>query len=259
MKFSPVKLLSLQEIKTMVVHEYQRQINSANVRQITQSIQANGFLPSHPLVWFRHEGKRMLVFGHHRREAAINAKSGAYAVEMTGVSLDETINLIRSENWGTWKVRETVAMEIRLGNPEYLKLMEYVKAGISINAASSMLSGESAASSNYMKRVKDGSFKVKCTRHADMIVMLLKKFPENKVIRNANYIKALSRCLYAPKFDIQVLIKRIVVNPGLLENRSTIDDATDVLEALYNHGSKSPIPLKFLADQAMRERTLGRK
>ena len=238
----------------MSVHDFQRKINASNVHQITDSIRANGFWSTHPIVWFRHYGKPMIIFGHHRREGAVAAKSGGYAVEMTGVTLLETANLIRAENWGTWKVRETVELEARLGNPHYMKLMEYVTAGIAVSAAASMLCGETAGSSNQRKKVKDGSFKVKTTTHADAVITLLKKFPGDEIIRKQNFIKALSRCLFVPRFDINTFIKRAALNPGLVVNRSTVVDFTEVIESVYNHASKTPIPVKFLADQMARER-----
>ncbi len=257
MKLSTVKAITLTELKALSVHDVQRKINSANVRHYTECMQAHGFLSTHPIVWFKHQGKKMIVFGHHRREAAINAKCGAYAVEMTDVSMDETITLMRAENWATWKVRETVAMEIRIGNPHYVKLMEYVKAGISVAAASSILSGGSAVSTNYLKHVKAGTFRVRTTENADKILQILTKLPKNQIVRNGTFIKAISRCLLVHKFDSATFLRKLILNPGALERRSTIADFTDVIETIYNHASRNPLPLRFLADQAAKERNIA--
>ena len=259
MKLSNVKIITLEELKSLNVHEFQRNINTAKVKQYMDSIRDNGFWKSHPIVYFICNGKKIIIWGHHRREACLALKCSAFAAEMQDVTKAESIDLIQAENWSTWKIGETVALEVRRGNPDYAKLMEYAKLGISISAASSLLSGDSASSNNYLKHIKSGDFKVKTTDHADKIAAIITKFPQNKIIRNSNFIKALSRCLFVKQFDCAAFMKKLATHPGELENRSTIPEFTDIIAGIYNKAARSPIPLRFLADQAAKEREFGGK
>lgn len=242
----------------MLIHEFQQVITPKKVRNYITSMKKHGFWKSHPIVWFRHKGKMMVLWGHHRREAAITAGVQA-GQEAEGLTLEQSIPLIQEENWGTWKIAETLRREVRLMNPSYLTLESYVLRGMSIGAASSVLMGSSAASSNFMEAVKQGTFEVKTTDHADKIVAVMEAFPGNPIVRNSNWVKALSRCLFVPQFDVKVLIKRMKVNPGLIENRGTIDEFSAVIERLYNFSSPKQIPLAFLADQVARQRSATSK
>jgi hypothetical protein len=257
MKLSNVKIITPEELKTLHVHPFQRNIKAIKVKQYMDSIRENGFWKSHPIVYFVYNGKRIIIWGHHRREACLALKCSGYAAEMQDVTKEESIDLIKAENWATWKIGETVALEVRRGNPDYIQMMEYVKLGMSVAAASSLLSGDSASSANYMKHVKTGDFKVKTTENADKIAAVLAKFPNNKIIRNVNFIKALSRCLFVPQFDCAAFAKKLGTHPGELENRSTIPEFTDIIAGIYNKAARSPIPLRFLADQAAKEREFG--
>lgn len=257
MKLLNVKLLTPSELKSMAVHEFQQAITPKKVRNYILSLQKHGFWKSHPIVWFRHKGKMMILWGHHRREAALALGINAWGQEAEGLTLYDSIPLIQEENWGTWKVLETLKREVRLGNPDYLKLKNYVDRGMSVSAASSVLSGDSASSHNYLQDVKKGIFKIQTTAHADKLLQVIEAFPDCPIVRNSNFIKALSRCLFVPQFDHNMLIRRIKAHPSLLENRSTIKEFSATIDRIYNFSTAAAkqLPLAFMADQVARERS----
>jgi hypothetical protein len=255
MKLQNVKQLTQAELRALVTHEYQQAITPKKVRNYIQSMQKHGFWKSHPIVWFSHQGKKMIIWGHHRREAAVSLGIAAWGQEATDLTMEASIPLIQEENWSTWKVLETIKREVRTGNPDYMILKSYIDRGMSVAAASSVLSGQSASSTNHLERVKKGIFKVTTTDHADKLMAVIDSFPTHPVVRNCNFIKALSRCLFVPEFDFISMIRKIKINPALLENRSTIKEFSAVIERVYNYKTAKQIPLAFMADEVAKNRS----
>lgn len=250
MKLENAKLTPLDDLKSMQVHEYQRQIVTRKVKHYMDSMRENGFWKSHPIVWFRHQGKRMIIWGHHRRAAAVALKISAWTQEAAELTMEESIALIATENWSTWSMRETVMRECRRENPHYITLKEYVDQGLTIKAASSLLRGTSAGSGGYLEAVKLGTFTVKSTEQADIIVGLIRATKaSNPEVSNTHFIAALSRCLFVPEFDVSLFQRRLISNPGILEKRSNVQDFSREVERIYNFRSKSPLPVSFLADR----------
>lgn len=243
-------------MKSMVSHEFQQQLTPKKVRNYIISMKKHGFWKSHPIVWFRHKGKMMILWGHHRCEAAINLGISAWAQEAVELTLEDSIPLIQEENWNTWKAHETIKREVRLGNKSYEILNHYVQKGVPYTIAASLLHGESGSSCNQTEKVKMGTFKVKSTALMEKISMVIDVAPENAVLRNFNFIRALSRCLFVPEFDIKLLMRKIKSYPHLLEARTSVKDSSLVIEKLYNYHQSNMIPLSFLADQCAKSRNI---
>lgn len=257
MKFGNVKEVSAATLKKdYVSHDYQRELRPAIIKDCIENMRREGFWKSHPVVYFRHDGKNMVVWGHHRREAAMKLGLSAYVVEMIGVAYEETVQLITDENWSTWKLKETLFREIQAGNQDYIRLYGYVKRGLTISCAASLLAGESGTSANQNTAIKKGTFAIKTTQRANQLVGVIERHQKNSPsVRVANFIKALARCLNVVEFELPVFEKKIELSPIAISRRSTIDDFAKAIEDTYNFQSRKPIPLAFMAEQEARRRS----
>ena len=67
-------------------------------------------------------------------------------------------------------------------------------------------------------------------------------------------IAAISRFARVKDFDDAQMVKRIETHPHLLRRCATLEMFSDMYEEVYNHMSRSRIPLAFLAREAMASR-----
>lgn len=256
MKFGTVKPVTSLSLKNdFVSHDYQRELRTPIIKDCIDNMRREGFWKSHPIVYIKRDGKNMVVWGHHRREAAMKLGITAYVSEMSDATYEQTVQLITDENWNTWKVKETIFREIQAGNPHYIRLYGFVKRGLTITCAADLLSGGSGNGCNNSVQLKKGGFRVTTTKRAELIVSLIERCQnENPIIRNTNFVKALSRCMNVEVFSLPTFEKKLVSSPITIGRKSNIEDFSKAIEAVYNFQSRNPIPLAFMADQEARRR-----
>lgn len=250
MNIGTVKPVSFHQLRDEYVsHDFQRTLEPAKVRSYMKSIQKSGFWKSHAIAWFQVGKKKMIIWGHHRREAALALKAGAFVQEITGATMGETIDMIVAENWSTWKCKDSIKIQARRGNPDYIILQSFVDRGLAISSAIALLSGNSAIG-NSTSVVRAGDFKVKTTEVAEVVAGFVERMtPVTKITSNAWFISALTKCLKVKGFSISTLEKKITAKPSALECRANAGDFLKNIEAIFNYHNPKPIPLAFLATQ----------
>lgn len=256
MNIGTVKPVSFHQLRDeFVSHDFQRTLEPAKVRSYMKSIQKSGFWKSHAIAWFQVGKKKMIIWGHHRREAALALKVGAFVQEITNVSMGESIDMIVAENWATWKCKDSIKIQVRRGNPDYITLQSFIDRGLSLTSAVALLLGNSAPG-NSAAAVRAGDFKVKTTEIAEVIAGFVERMlPITKITSNAWFISALARCLKVKGFSLSVLEKKLTANPSALEHRANTGDFLKNIEAIFNYHNSKPIPLAFLATQTSKKET----
>jgi hypothetical protein len=254
------KLQSTNNASLFISNHEQRPVHPQHVRFLISSMQRHGFFPSKPIQCYENgRGKYVVVDGHHRLEAAKEAGCTFYFVVEEKASQDAMPDVNRTR---PWKSEDFVRQYALRGIADYVVLSEYVARGIPIQCAASLLSGQSAGSGNKPKTIKDGTFKVRTTEHADAFVSLIEAKRENPVFRHNAFVKALSMLLWVKEFDFGTFAKRVVDDGHKIPNCSNVEDFLAAIDEVCNFrvAMKDRKSYVLLAKQAAARRNLnGRK
>jgi hypothetical protein len=247
---------STQDYSLFNDHEFQQAMSPAHMKRIMASMQKYGFLPSKPIQVYKKGGKYYIIDGHHR---FYSAKSLGIPV-MFVVEPESLSEAIGDENYAVrkWSNESFAKLYEGKGNPHYSCLLKYVRQGIGLNRAASMLRGESAHSGNAGRLVRDGSFTIKTTEKCDLIIetfrQLVELIPE---IRKSSYVEAISVLLSVEEFDIETFWKRALANPKAFVKCASRDQALELIEEVYNFRAREKVNLRFMARESMRMRNLA--
>lgn len=244
-----------------VHNQFNRNVDPAKVQRLVESMKIYGYLAHYPMHCIRREdGKLEIKAGHHRFTAAQHLGIPVWYIvaEDGGVSIHE---LERSSS--AWSLRDFVDSYERLGIPSCQELNEYVhQTGIPIGKAASMLLGQLASSNNALPVLKSGNFRIaeRGRLHAGVVASLSLCCKESgfEWSTTAQFIEALSRIAMTPEIDIAELKRRIAKYPFLLSRGRRTSDYVAMFESLYNHFSKSRVPLVHLADETARQRNAAK-
>jgi hypothetical protein len=234
-------------------HE-QRAIDKGHVLKLIASMRKHGFRPSKPIQCYRKGNKLVIVDGHHRLEAAFTLGIEPHVV-IEDESCQDTMTDVNAVV-KRWIGDDYVRLWAHRGNENFLKLIEYKeKYNIPYGMASSMMINNAAASGNTQSSLKDGTFKIKSMLIIDDVASIIEEFRKfSNVVTTRTFIAAISRCIMCDEFSSQVFRARLRENIGMLQKTSNVDQMITSIEAIYNHRSRNPIPIKFLVDKAAKER-----
>lgn len=233
-------------------HE-QRPVNPMHVKRVASSMTKHGFLPSKPIQCYRRPDRKLVIVdGHHRYEAAKSLGLDFYYV----VESEAAQGAMADVQLGfSWKPNDFIRQYSMRGSKDYATLAQYISRGLPCMIAISLLSGESAGSSNARKLIPSGAFKVKSTDHAEKILSLMEDNQTTKVFHHSNFIKALSLCLWLKQFDFQTFKKRAEANWHMIPNCSNVPDFLSAIEEVYNFRSQLKQPISHLARAAAKSRS----
>lgn len=233
-------------------HE-QRPIIQSHVKKLVDSMKEFGFLESKPIQCYRKGGKLIVVDGHHRLAAAMQLNIDVEVV-IENHDAQETMGAVNSIV-KKWEGKDFIRMFATRGNSHYVKLLEYHEKGIPLGMAASMMIRNAASSGNANKSIQDGSFKIKTTEIIDQVVDFLDELGSlNPALRSRPFIAAISKCIMCDEFSMETFKQRIKENSQMMKKTSNEDQMLAVIEAIYNHRSRSPIPIKFFVETSAKDR-----
>jgi hypothetical protein len=248
-------LKSTNNPSLFVYNNEQRPIHPQHVQILANSIRKHGFFPSKPVQCYQApNGKLIVVDGHHRLEAAKLLGESFYYVVETEQSQNAMPDVNRSRSW---KSEDYVRQYSLRGYPDFILLSDYVKRGLPLQSAVNLLGGHTAGSNNLTASLKDGTFKVKTTAHADMILSLIEDNPNVAVFRHYGFVRAMSLLLWLPQFDFHIFKQRVEHNLHKIPNCSNVQDFLEAIEEVYNFRVplKDRESLSLLAVQAAARRS----
>jgi len=231
MKYSTLQ--STNNTKLFISNQEQRPIHQRHVQSLISSMSRYGFFPSKPIQCYSSgNGKYIVVDGHHRLEAAKELGCLFYYVVETKRSQEAMpeVNAGRA-----WKNEDFVRQFAMRGLPDYIALQQYISRGLPLACAVSLLSGESAKSSNKIKDIKCGLFKIKTTINAEAILSLIERNPDAPVFRHSGFIKAISMLLWVKEFDLPTFQHRIELGGHKIPNCSNVDDFLAAIDEVCNY------------------------
>lgn len=252
MKKNPT-LQSTNNPKLFVVNSQQRPIIPSHVRDLKNSMDTFGFLPSKPIQCYRRDdGKLVIVDGHNRFAAASDLGISFYYVvedEKSQLTIAPVNKLVRA-----WAPLDYIRKFRVDGNYDYTVLQSYIDRGLTVTVAASLLAGESAGSGNQNQKIKSGSFKVKTTKFAELALSLIEENPNIPLFRNTNFVKALSLALFVDEFDFGTFKSRAETNWHMIPRCSNTVDFLNAIEEVYNFRAREKQPIAHLAKKLAHER-----
>ncbi len=223
-------------------------------KELEESMRKHGWIDAYPMHVVRNGGDKLLIkAGHHRFIAAQNVGIPVKYVESKDGA---TIHELESAT-NQWSLRDYIDSFIRCGKRPYIELQEFHEAtGIPLGLCATMLIGNSATGGKYTDVVKSGNLKIGDRAHAETVGDIVNHCVSNGCswARNTLFVRAISRMVRAKGFDPSVFKQKITKFHGFLEKQPNLERYLDMIDEVYNRQSRVRIPLKFNADQAMRER-----
>jgi hypothetical protein len=232
-------------------NEDQRPIHQSHVKRLMESMKAFGYMASKPILCFKKAGKLVVVDGHHRLAAASSMKIPVcYIVE--GEAAQKA--MIATGEAKAWDAGDCVRLYALRGNSDYAELQSYAKF-IPVTMAASILAGESAASGNQQKALRDGAWRIKTRSQMSKIMGIISELVERRpVVKSRQFIDALSKCMFTPGFDFVQFRDRVFENEELLEKTNSTDKMLGLFEVIYNRRSREKTPLRFMVNENSRKR-----
>lgn len=234
--------------------------DAVKVKALMESMRQHGWINSHPMSVFRNgNGKLKIRDGHHRFDVAqrlgIPVKYVVDDDDATVYELDKCTN--------KWSLQDCLVSFCRSGKIEYIKVKTYCEeTGISLSHAAAMLSGCSAGSGNYHESFRNGTYMVnKNSNHAALVkeLTLHCKNCGVKFYNTSLLTMALSRIVRVDQFDISRMKTKIKLFSSLMERKANLEQYLDMLEDIYNRQNRQKIPLKYLAIETAKERSVARR
>lgn len=232
-----------------VYNKEQRPIDAKHVRDLMDSMNTFGFLPSKPVQTYQ-EGKRFVIIdGHHRFVAAKNLGIPVIYISEPKSHAESMAKVNGLQK--TWQLKNYLTQYASRGIPSYRELEEYHRLGFSIQQAAKMLAGLSAAGyggSKVSADLRDGTFKVVTREKIEVIAQFLRgEGHKNKAFSTTNFITAFEICLRVDGFDSDQLSRKLSLNPKTLAKTASVDQMIDQIDEIYNYRQTVKIPLAFMA------------
>lgn len=203
-------------------------------KNLENSMKKVGFMPSSPIQCVKNgAGKLKILRGHHRFDIAKRlGLSVWYVIDETN---EDIFDLESSKS--KWSANDFAHARANDGDENCIKLINFMaKHKIPIGAASSLVGGESAGSTNKIKQVKSGKFRIGDLKHANKVVRITDRCTELNIpfSTSAAFVSSISAALRIPEFDVDLFIHRLDVNGSQMRKRGTVNEYLDEIEALYN-------------------------
>ena len=257
MTTSKPKLLKTDNYDLFEMHPHNRPLHLNNV--LRRSMQKHGFMPSSPLHCVMNGNKLRVVRGHHRLSVAKQLGIPVYYIVD-----DSNTDLFDLEGASSvaWNIPDFANARAQAGDKHAQQLIKFIEQyGIPIGTAAALLGGEMGCSSNKIKQIKTGSFRVTKSglEHASEVVAITDALHEKGIpfARHVGFVGALSKAILTPEVDYKRLCHRFATYSHVMTRRSTVKEYLEEIEALYNYTAKGKrIPLSFLANEAAKKRSV---
>ncbi|HBA73501.1 MAG TPA: hypothetical protein DCZ63_15305 [Geobacter sp.] len=223
-------------------------------RDLEASMKEHGFIPAYPLHVVKDNGKLKIKGGHHRFTVASKLGLPVY------YTICEDSASIYALEKGTvrWSLNDYLTSSCRKGDTDCLVVAEYCqRTGIGAGLAIAMLGGESALATNKRDLLKQETYKITGSAHAEAVATIVGtlKTLGFKWATAKLCVGSLSRIVMAGHANLSQLQKKITTFPSLLQNQATLNQFTDMWDTIYNHNARGKrVPVGFLTNETMKER-----
>lgn len=229
-----------------------RPLDITKHKRLKESMLKYGFLQSFPISCYRDDKGNLIVKdGQHRLAIAQELGLVVHWIEDTQDFCVAEVNSTSK----AWCIDDYARRFAADGNFNYQIALEFAeKTKIPISLAAGFLAGH-CGSSNVMKDMKDGTFRIKDQEYAynvaDLYKGLLSLAPN---IRHNNLILACAAVVRVKNFDQKRMLQNAARCREKLIKYSQREAFLQMLEDIYNFGRSILVPLKIEAIEVMKNR-----
>lgn len=247
------KLLSTKDYSKFELCQFNRSV--VKKKNLLASMKLHGYIPAYPIHCNKgFNGTFQIKAGHHRFECAQEL-----GLPIFYVVADDSATIHELEKATTqWTLHDYLNSYVRCGLPAYATVKAYYEeTRIPLSVCISVLGGETASSHNLIDVFKEGHFEINGEEHADMLRDIVLHCQSAGICTDHMFVNAVSRCLRVELFSPEVFKLRAATNATMMHRCRTMVDQMKLFEEVYNFKalSKNRLPLCFLADQAMMQRS----
>lgn len=229
-----------------------RDYNPNKHRDLMKSLKEKGYDPARPIVCVRNDRNRLeVVDGQHRLNFCRELKIPVYYTETDhGDPREYNTQSV------AWTIQDWVKSWRCKGMKDYEMLSAFIeKYKLPVTTSANILAGIDNPGGSITRSVKNGTFKVLDMEFAERCATAIVAISEHfKDARSFYFVAAVFRCLKVEQFNLAHLISKIQKFPGMLKPQARVDQYLEDIQNLYNRADKkNQIPLKFLANQAMKK------
>lgn len=236
-------------------HGEQRPVNQAHVRQLTTSMQENGFIAAHPIHVYREGNAYRIIDGHHRHAAAKAA--GVHLHYVATQRTDADLIAVTNHCVKKWVLNDFIRMYASKGIEDYSILASYVERGVFLKLASAMLRGERAASGNSYDSIQNGTFKIRTRSTIDSLLNFVNAVGKlNAEAHTRSFMNAAAILLGLDVFSASTFISRLEANPRALTKCAKREQMLEQIEEIYNFRARDKINLAFIAEESLKTNQL---
>jgi hypothetical protein len=251
------RLRCTKDYRLFSVSETNREVNSAHVRKLKDSMQAYGWIPAFPMLVHRTRKGLEILDGQHRFFVAKELGLPVWFVEQDAEYDVAKINAPQCP----WKTKDYADSFAKRGCEAYVEAIAFAADNqIPLSDAAALLGG-TISFGNIRKEWIAGTYRIRDRDHAARVaylytgILAVSRSAADQALRVA--LMAVARI---PGLDYRRLIRNAQKMPERFVKFGSRDGALALLEFVYNfgtHGEK--YPLKIKAENAMRERSAARR
>jgi hypothetical protein len=219
-------------------------------KRLVESLEHHGYDGARPVVCVRKNGRLFIIDGQHRyhwcREHGV-----AFTYTVSEFASPREFNGVEVP----WSMGDYISSHINAGNKAVTELAEFQQAyGLPPTLCEMLLSGRCGTA--HGRTIKDGNVQIKDRDFAHNVARTVKGIGEVfKYAKEMLFVTAVARCCRVVEFVPNRLIEQAKSWPAGLTRAATVEQYSTMIDDLYNRNAKGKrIPLRFLADQAMRLR-----
>lgn len=234
-----------------------RRLKPAEHKRLKASMKRYGFLPCFPIVCFRNaHGQLVVKEGQHR---LLFAKELGLTVWWVEEETDFDVAYINCTSKG-WSMLDYAQKHILNGKQVYQEGLDFARQnGLPLSTAFALLAGTTSFC-NCQDAFLDGTFEIKDRQWAEAVVGLYVPLCQiASAAKSVHFLGALMAVCRVSDFDARRLIRQAERCREKLIPFATKDACLAALEDIYNYGRQKAIPLKFVAQAAMKDRSAAPK
>lgn len=222
-----------------------RDVRSRQVNKLIKAIEKKNLLKHHPILV--NEGM-FVIDGQHRLQAAQALGADIHYEIVNGLTLKDVMSL--NSNTSTWKLRDFINSYMRLDNPHYAELDEFVTDyGLNTLPSAALLTGAgvTGGGSHLSEAIREGNFKVtdrdRAHRVADVVVALA-EHSTDLLQKDREFIRAINILIDNEGFDSDRLLETLKTSGWKIIKQFDYKRYILHIEELYNYKkSTRAVPL----------------
>jgi hypothetical protein len=202
--------------------------------------------------------KMEIIDGQHRYDAAKTSGLPVYFILIEGYSLKEVQLLnTNSSNWDKKDYLESFS-EIGKENYQIMKKFkeDFPEFGISVHIMLLTNTTSAHKGSNKQKTIEGHKINIKAFENGDLVIPDINKSYENANLilstkpfysgyKRAFYVAALMSLFKHPKYDHNIMLKKLNLQPTALKHCANVNQYKELLEDIYNFKSREKISFKY--------------